>query len=125
MHQEPKNISNELHVPVLLDHVLRYLNPQAGESYLDLTAGYGGHAAEVLQRTGKPDNAVLVDRDENAIMQLQQRFGSVVDLRHTDFLQASNWQKSSKGHGPAIAASTRQRGPSRLSVLPSMTSWGW
>jgi 16S rRNA (cytosine1402-N4)-methyltransferase len=89
MHQEPKNISNELHVPVLLDHVLRYLNPQAGESYLDLTAGYGGHAAEVLQRTGKPDNAVLVDRDENAIMQLQQRFGSVVDLRHTDFLQAS------------------------------------
>jgi 16S rRNA (cytosine1402-N4)-methyltransferase len=89
MRQEPKNISNELHIPVLLDEVLRYLNPQAGESYLDLTAGYGGHAAEVLQRTDTPGTAVLVDRDENAITQLQKRFGDTVTLRHEDFLQAS------------------------------------
>ena len=32
------------HVPVLLEAVLQQLNPQKGESYLDLTAGYGGHA---------------------------------------------------------------------------------
>jgi 16S rRNA (cytosine1402-N4)-methyltransferase len=89
MHQEPKNKSDRLHVPVLLDEVLHYLNPQKSESYLDLTAGYGGHAAEVLQRTGKPSSAVLVDRDENAIRELSTRFGDAVTLRHTDFLQAS------------------------------------
>lgn len=87
MHQEPKE--HRLHVPVLLDEVLRYLNPQAGESYLDLTAGYGGHAAEVIMRTGKPELATLVDRDENAIRELTARFSDTVELRHDDFLAAS------------------------------------
>ena len=36
------------HVPVLLDATLRELAPQKGESYLDLTAGYAGHASAVL-----------------------------------------------------------------------------
>ena len=31
-----------LHVPVLLDDVIALLNPRAGETYLDLTAGMRG-----------------------------------------------------------------------------------
>lgn len=81
---------NELHVPVLLDEVLHVLGPQPGDSYLDVTAGYGGHAAEVLARTNAPDKAVLVDRDENAIRELTERFtGKPVTIRHQDFLGAS------------------------------------
>ena len=38
----------QLHIPVLLDDVLRLLNPQQGEHYLDLTAGYGGHARRLF-----------------------------------------------------------------------------
>ena len=34
----------EIHIPVLLSDVLEYLSPKLGESYLDLTAGYAGHA---------------------------------------------------------------------------------
>ena len=37
-----------LHVPVLLDDVIALLTPHLGETYLDLTAGYGGHARAVL-----------------------------------------------------------------------------
>lgn len=85
MHQE-----NHLHIPVLLSEVLSYLDPRAGESYLDLTGGYGGHASEVLERTGKPDAAVLVDRDPNAIQALEERFaGQGVSIRQADFYTAS------------------------------------
>lgn len=55
------------HIPVLLDSVIELLAPKSGESYLDLTAGYGGHAREIIARTNAPEQAVLVDRDPMAI----------------------------------------------------------
>lgn len=84
MHQEP----NE-HTPVLLGPVLRYLDPKAGESYLDLTAGYGGHASAVLERSGIPKRAVLVDRDANAIAALADLERQGAKLVRRDFLSAS------------------------------------
>lgn len=48
------------HYPVLLSEVLQYLSPMEGDSYLDLTAGYGGHAEALLDRTLKPHNTTLV-----------------------------------------------------------------
>jgi 16S rRNA (cytosine1402-N4)-methyltransferase len=79
-----------LHIPVLLKEVLHVLAPQAGERYLDVTAGYGGHAAEVIARTRAYDQAVLVDRDENAIRELTGRFtGKGVTICRADFLSAS------------------------------------
>jgi len=85
MHQNNQNI----HIPVLLEETLEYLSPDPGEIYLDLTAGYGGHAKAVLERTLDAP-AVLVDRDETAITHLRQTIkGENVELRHGDFLQAS------------------------------------
>lgn len=78
------------HYPVLLNEVLQYLEPKEGEKYLDLTAGYGGHAEQILGRTLKPHNTTLVDRDQNAIQHLGQKFdGSGVQLIQKDFLSAS------------------------------------
>jgi 16S rRNA (cytosine1402-N4)-methyltransferase len=79
----------KVHHPVLLKEVLRCLNPKAGQSYLDLTAGYGGHAASVIEVTGTPEQAVLVDRDETAVQSLRQRFtdGGIKIIR-SDFLSA-------------------------------------
>ena len=69
---------DSLHIPVLLEEVVQYLNPQPGDSYLDLTAGYGGHASRVLERTGNPGETVLVDRDSNAVDQLAIRFDAEI-----------------------------------------------
>jgi len=79
----------QLHVPVLLDTVLDQLHPIQGESYLDLTAGYGGHASQVLSKTANYADSVLVDRDENAIKHLQSFAQKGVTLIHTDFATAA------------------------------------
>lgn len=78
-----------LHVPVLLESTLHQLQPRRGESYLDLTAGYGGHAKAILERTQTYSEAVLVDRDEYAISQLSPLSGQGVRLISTDFLTAA------------------------------------
>lgn len=78
------------HYPVLLTEVLKYLDPKEGDSYLDLTAGYGGHAGEVLDRTLKPHNITLVDRDQNAVAHLRTHFADRgVQIIQKDFLSAS------------------------------------
>lgn len=79
----------ELHKPVLLPEVLAVLRPQLGESYLDLTAGYAGHASEILGVTRNYKDAVLVDRDQNAIEVLESRFVSQsVQIVKSDFYSA-------------------------------------
>ncbi|MCA9331621.1 16S rRNA (cytosine(1402)-N(4))-methyltransferase RsmH [Candidatus Saccharibacteria bacterium] len=84
-----QNQTNQ-HFPVLLEQVLGYLQPKEGDSYLDLTAGYGGHASKVLERTLQPSKSTLVDRDHNAIAYLQSKFAdSGVQIIHQDFLGAS------------------------------------
>jgi len=80
------------HLPVLTEAVLQYLDPKEGETYLDLTTGYGGHARLVLDRT-KPHlrtQAVLVDRDSEAVEALKQLFAKLpVEIMQSDFLSAS------------------------------------
>ena len=78
-----------LHVPVLLDATVRELAPQHGESYLDLTAGYAGHAAAFLNTTENFKESVLVDRDDYAIAHLQHLADKGVRLMHTDFASAA------------------------------------
>jgi 16S rRNA (cytosine1402-N4)-methyltransferase len=92
MHQDNQN---HLHLPVLLEPVLTYLDPKEGDSYLDLTGGYGGHASAVMERTRNPQGSVLVDRDHNAIAELEKRFaGQGVTLINADFYSASEQLRS-------------------------------
>lgn len=79
------------HIPVLIEEVLHYLHPQTSEHYLDLTAGYGGHARRVLDMIGQDGSAVLVDRDQNAVAHVNQLFkdDQRVQILHNDYLNAS------------------------------------
>ena len=80
---------HNLHIPVLLESTLQLLDPQAGESYLDLTAGYGGHAGAILEKTGNYKESVLVDRDDYAIAHLSSYEDQGTRLLHTDFVTAA------------------------------------
>ena len=83
------NTPQQLHIPVLLDAVLDLLAPKKGENYLDLTAGYGGHAREVIARIGSANLATLVDRDEFAIEHLRDLEHDGARLIHADFLSSA------------------------------------
>lgn len=43
-------MSDSTHIPVLLDEVIRYLDPKAGSLVLDCTLNGGGHASAVVAR---------------------------------------------------------------------------
>ncbi|MBR3320289.1 16S rRNA (cytosine(1402)-N(4))-methyltransferase RsmH [Candidatus Saccharibacteria bacterium] len=78
----------ELHKPVLISEVLGVLSPKLGESYLDLTAGYGGHASEVLDLTRNYKDSVLIDRDAFAVEYLRKKYqknGEFPEIVNGDF----------------------------------------
>lgn len=81
--------TNPVHVPVLLEATIDQLQPQLGEAYLDLTAGYGGHASRFLEVTKDYQDSALVDRDINAIDWLEPLAQKGVWLIHQDFVSAA------------------------------------
>lgn len=58
------------HVPVLAAELLDVLDPQPGETAVDVTFGAGGHARLVAERIGPDGLLIAIDRDPEA----QQRF---------------------------------------------------
>ncbi len=62
-----------VHIPVLLDQVLDSLNPAPGETYVDATAGLGGHALEIARRLGPAGTIVLNDVDPANLAEAQRR----------------------------------------------------
>lgn len=80
----------ELHKPVLLSEVLECLKPKPGESYLDFTAGYAGHASSILDVTRNYKGSVLVDRDDFANKFLTEKYkGESVEIVKSDFYSAA------------------------------------
>jgi 16S rRNA (cytosine1402-N4)-methyltransferase len=72
-----------MHLPVLLDEVLVALDPRVGESYLDVTLGWGGHAEAVAARTAAP--LLAMDRDAEELARTVERLtahGVAVRARH-------------------------------------------
>ena len=76
-----------MHTPVLVSEVVEWLRIRAEGTYVDATAGTGGHSLEIARRltTGK---LVAMDRDpralETARLRLQQ-FEARVTLVHAEF----------------------------------------
>ncbi|MBU2025814.1 MAG: 16S rRNA (cytosine(1402)-N(4))-methyltransferase RsmH [Patescibacteria group bacterium] len=61
-----------LHKPVLLKEVLKYLDPKAGGTIIDCTAGGGGHLRAIRERVGGKGTVVALDIDEKNIQILRQ-----------------------------------------------------
>lgn len=77
-----------MHVPVLVQEVLHYLNPKSGECFIDTTVGEGGHAQAILERTSPDGKLFGIDRDpvmlERARKNLEH-YGERVLLLHDSY----------------------------------------
>jgi 16S rRNA (cytosine1402-N4)-methyltransferase len=80
-----------LHEPVLLDHVMSWLQPRPGAFFCDATVGMGGHARAILERTSPDGRLIGIDRDQDALAEARvtlQSFGDRVTLVHAPFSRA-------------------------------------
>lgn len=55
------------HIPVLLKEVMAYLNVRPGQTVVDGTLGFGGHAKEILKALGQHGRLIGIDQDEEAL----------------------------------------------------------
>ncbi len=66
---------DNFHTPVLLTSVVDNLNIKSSGKYIDGTIGGGGHAAEILKRSGM---VLGIDQDKDAILHLKKKFESEI-----------------------------------------------
>ncbi|MFH1657388.1 MAG: 16S rRNA (cytosine(1402)-N(4))-methyltransferase RsmH [bacterium] len=60
-----------MHIPVLKDEVLEYLNPQANENFIDATIGGGGHSLAILEKTVPQGKILGIDWSPENIEKLK------------------------------------------------------
>ena len=78
----------ELHIPVLVDEVLHYLNCSGQGIYVDATLGDGGHAEAICRRLGPRGRLIGIDWDASALQRAGERlapFASKVKLVHDSY----------------------------------------
>jgi len=87
----------KLHQPVLLEQTIDLLDLKSGEIVVDMTAGYGGHSAEILKKIGPSGRLILVDRDREAIKELKRKFKHCknVEYIHSNYADI-DWEQIGK-----------------------------
>ncbi len=63
------------HIPVLLNEAVDALEVKPDGTYIDGTAGGGGHSAKILERLGPNGRLISIDQDPTAIKAVKKRFG--------------------------------------------------
>lgn len=61
------------HIPVLFNETLALLQPKEGDTVLDATVGFGGHAEALCARIGSKGRLIGLDRDGRAIEASRKR----------------------------------------------------
>ncbi len=66
-------MNSTYHIPIMLNEVLSFLEPERGGVFVDGTLGGGGHALAVLERLPSGSKLVGIDRDAEAISETEQK----------------------------------------------------
>ncbi len=81
-----------MHLPVLLAESLEYLKVEPGKTYVDATAGAGGHLTAIAKGAGETSTVIGLDRDPNVIQLLSglSDLPGNIRLFQTNFSDISN-----------------------------------
>ncbi|MGA2621804.1 MAG: 16S rRNA (cytosine(1402)-N(4))-methyltransferase RsmH [Thermoguttaceae bacterium] len=75
-----------VHVPVMLEEVLKWLDPRPGGVVVDGTLGGGGHSRALAERVGPGGMVIAMDRDPAAIAAAEKNLaGLPLRAIHGDF----------------------------------------
>ena len=78
------------HVSVLPDEVIRLLDPQPGETWVDCTTGVGGHTRAIAEQVGATGRVFGFDQDAAMLAFAEPRLaGLPVTLLHANFEQVA------------------------------------
>lgn len=58
-----------MHIPVLKEEVLKYLDPSKNEHFVDATLGFGGHAKAILEKTLPKGKLLGIEWDREVLEQ--------------------------------------------------------
>ena len=56
-----------MHIPVLLNEVIKLIDPKENENYIDATLGEGGHTLALLQKTSPAGKVLGIDLDPETL----------------------------------------------------------
>ena len=89
-----------MHIPVLLNEVIEYLNPQKGKIYVDCTLGFGGHSIEIIKRIGDGGVLIGIEKDKDTFEIAKNRLKEL-DIKNyylfnSDFLELKSILNSLK-----------------------------
>lgn len=73
-----KQKSEPLHEPVMVQEVLKFLQPKPGKIIVDGTLGLGGHSKEIAKKLGQ-GKLIAIDQDENSLRMAQENFNGTGD----------------------------------------------
>ncbi|MBQ6623862.1 MAG: 16S rRNA (cytosine(1402)-N(4))-methyltransferase RsmH [Mogibacterium sp.] len=93
------------HIPVLYDEVMEALNIKADGTYVDGTAGGGGHASGIASRLSKEGLLIAVDRDREALEAAEKRLASYEcrkKLLHTNYSDTDAIMEATEGGADGI-----------------------
>jgi len=87
------------HIPVMVEEVMACLRCEPHETFVDATLGCGGHALEILKRTGPDGILIGIEWDEDAIAEARKvlaPFGERVKIFRENFVSLPEILKESK-----------------------------
>lgn len=83
----PGDLPVLLHVPVLLDEVLKNLITAEKGTYVDATFGRGGHSYAMLQKLASNGRVIAFDRDDEAVAEGRKATDPRLSVTHGRFGQ--------------------------------------
>ncbi|CAH8541102.1 unnamed protein product [Heterobilharzia americana] len=70
------------HIPVMKSEIIEHTQPKAGQVYLDMTFGSGGHANEILKYASNNLICYFLDRDPTSLSYMQQLQAAYTSSNH-------------------------------------------
>lgn len=82
-------MSTSIHIPVLLNEALDFLEIKENDTVLDFTMGFGGHGEKIIEKLNNKGKYIGIDQDINAINYCKEKFLNYknISIHHKNYSQ--------------------------------------